>query len=253
MSLRFSRLLILITVGLSLPLLVWMAMPEPQAFAQCGTQASSCKTCHEIQGKLKVNAKGAWHIQHSFGDFCVFCHAGDTKAKDKAQAHKGLVAPLDDVGASCAACHESDCDARAENYAAVLGVTVGQGSGGSSTPRGPTPLLPFVAKVAGVGDQPSTLPEQPLFAGSSASSGDKEPADEQTVNWGNVVLAALALVLSLGGGGLVFWNERRRAASSNWGELVTRRPELGELMPMLAKSDAQTVRVITQTLAERNK
>ena len=253
MSRRFSRLLILVMVGLSLPLLVWMAMPEPQASAQCGTKASSCKTCHEVQGKLKVNTKGDWHIQHSFGDFCVFCHAGDTKAKDKAQAHQGMVQPLDDVGASCAACHESDCNVRAEKYATVLGVTIGAGSGGPSTPRGPAPLLPFVPKVVGVGDQPSTLPEQPLFVGSSALTGSEEPADERTVNWGNVVLAAMALVLFFGGGSLVLWNERRRAASSDWSELVARRPELGELMPMLARADAQTVRVITQTLAERKK
>jgi hypothetical protein len=252
MSQRFSRLLMLITVGLSLPLLVWLAMPEPPAAAQCGTRASSCKTCHEIQGKLRVNAKGEWHVQHAFGDFCVFCHAGDTKAKDKTKAHAGLVKPLDDVSASCSMCHEADCNTRAEKYAKVLGVAVGTGSGGASAPRGPAPLLPFVPKVAGVGDQATTLAAQPLLIGSSASLASQEPTDEPAVNWGNVALAAAALVLSLGGGGLILWNERRRAASS-WNELIARRPELGELMPMLAQADAQTVRVITQTLAERNK
>ena len=253
MSRRFSRLLILITAGLSLPLLVWMAMPEPPALAQCGTKASSCKTCHEVQGKLGVNTKGDWHVQHSFGDFCVFCHAGDTQAKAKVQAHKGMAKPLDDVGASCAACHESDCTARAEKYAQVLGVTVGAGGGGPSTPRGPAPLLPFVPKVAGVGDQPSILPEQPLFVGSSAWTSSEEPADERTVNWGNVVLAAMALVLSFGGGSFVLWNERRLAATSNWSELIARRPELGELMPRLAQADTKTVQVIARTLAERSK
>jgi hypothetical protein len=68
-----------------------------------------------------------------------------------------------------------------------------------------------------------------------------------------VALAAMALVLSFGGGSCVLWNERRRVASSNWSELIARRPELGELMPMLAKADTKTVQVIARTLAERSK
>ena len=56
MSRRFFRLLILVAVALALPLYVWLVMPQPPASAQCGTQASSCKTCHEIQGKLRVNS-----------------------------------------------------------------------------------------------------------------------------------------------------------------------------------------------------
>jgi len=252
MSLRSFRLLILIMVGLALLLFVWMAMPQPQASAQCGTQASSCKTCHEIQGQLRVNTKGDWHVQHSFGDFCVFCHAGDAKSNDKAKAHQGMVKPLNDVSASCAACHESDCNARAEKYAKVLGVTVGMG-GGPSAPRGPAPLLPFVPQVAGVGDQATTLPAQPLLVGSPVLSSSGATTDERTVNWGNVVLAAIALVLLFGGGGFVFWNERRLSRQSNWDMLISARPELGELMPMLAKADSQTVQVITRTLAERSR
>ncbi len=250
MSQRFFRLLILITVALALPLLVWLAMPQPQASAQCGTKASSCKTCHEIQGKLRVNTKGDWHVQHYFGDFCVFCHAGDAKATDKIKAHKGMVKPLEDVSASCAACHESDCNTRAERYAKVLGVTVGMG-GGPTAPRGPAPLLPFVPRVAGVGGQTS-LPGQdqsPIAESSPPSSSDKEP---RNVNWGNVALAAIALALLFGGGGYVLWNERRHSQRSAWDKLIGNRPELGELMPLLIKADAQTVRVIARTLSERS-
>jgi hypothetical protein len=252
MNRRFFKLLILITAAMTLPLLVWLAMPQPQASAQCGTTASSCKTCHEIQGKLRVNTKGDWHVQHSFGDFCVFCHAGDAKAKDKAKAHKGMVKPLADVGSSCAMCHEADCNTRAEKYAKVLGVTVGVGSGGPSAPRGPAPLLPLVPRVAGVGEQPS-LPGQdqsPIAESSPPSSSD---AETRNVNWGNVALAALALALSFGGGGYVVWNERQHSRRSAWDKLMGNRPELGELMPLLAKADAQTVQVITRTLAERSK
>lgn len=252
MSQRFFRLLILIIVALALPLFVWLTMPQPQASAQCGTKASSCKTCHEIQGKLRVNTKDDWHIQHSFGDFCVFCHAGDAKAKDKVKAHKGMVKPLDDVSSSCAMCHETDCNTRAEKYAKVLGVTVGMGSGGPTAPRGPAPLLPFVPRVAGAGEQ-LLLPGQdqsPVAESFPPSSGDEEA---RNVNWGNVALAAVALALLLGGGGFALWNERRLSRRSAWDKLIGNRPELGELMPLLVRADAQTVQVITRTLAERNK
>jgi hypothetical protein len=251
MSQRFFRLLILISLALALPMFVWLAMPQPQASAQCGTQASSCKTCHEIQGKLRVNTRGDWHIQHSFGDFCVFCHAGDTKTKDKAKAHKGMVKPLADVNSSCAMCHEADCSTRAEKYAKTLGVTVGMG-GGPTAPRGPTPLLPFVPRMAGVGE-PSSLPGQdqpPIAESSPPSSSDEEP---RNVNWGNVALAAIALALLFGGGGYVLWNERQLSTRSAWDKLIGNRPELGELMPLLAQADAQTVQVIARTLTERSK
>ncbi len=252
MSQRFFKLLILIPMALALLMFVWLAMPQPQASAQCGTTASSCKTCHEIQGKLRVNTTGDWHVQHSFGDFCVFCHAGNAKAKDTAQAHKGMVQPLSDVSSSCAMCHEADCTTRAEKYARVLGITVGMGSGGSGAPRGPAPLLPFVPRIAGAGEQ-LALPgqDQSTLAESSPPLPDDQEA--RNVNWGNVVLALMALVLLFGGGGFVFWNERQLSTRPAWDRLIDLRPELGELMPMLAQADAQTVQVITRTLTERSK
>jgi cytochrome c553 len=252
MSQRFSRLLILILIALALPMFVWLALPQPQAAAQCGTTASSCKTCHEIQGKLRVSTNGDWHIQHSFGDFCVFCHAGDAKATDKTKAHKSMVKPLENVSASCAACHEADCNTRAERYARILGVTAGMGNGGPAAPRGPAPLLPFVPRVAGVGGQ-AALPGQdqsPIAESSPPSSDAQEP---RNINWGNVTLAALALVLLFGGGGYALWNERQLAGRSTWDKLIGNRPELGALMPLLAEADPQTVQVITRTLAERSK
>jgi hypothetical protein len=53
MSQRIFKLLILITAALALLLFVWLVMPQPQAAAQCGARASSCKTCHKVQGKLR--------------------------------------------------------------------------------------------------------------------------------------------------------------------------------------------------------
>lgn len=100
--------------------------------AQCGTQASSCKNCHEVQGKHPVNSKGAWHTDHAFGDFCEFCHAGNVQAADKTAAHQGLVPWNADVKASCASCHASDYEQRAQTYATALGVQINTGAAGAS-------------------------------------------------------------------------------------------------------------------------
>src|SRR3989304_5610170 len=86
--------------------LVW---PAAQANAQCGSQASSCKNCHEVQGQLAVNNAGTgWHQSHAFGDFCANCHAGNVQAADKDAAHIGMVPPLSDLKANCAARHPED-------------------------------------------------------------------------------------------------------------------------------------------------
>jgi hypothetical protein len=102
--------------------------------AQCGTQASSCKTCHEVQAKDAVNTKGAWHTDHAFGDFCEFCHAGNVHATDQTAAHQGMVAWNADVKASCASCHASDYEQRAQGYASTLGVEIN--SAAAAAPAG---------------------------------------------------------------------------------------------------------------------
>jgi len=255
MSQRLLKPLILILLGLTLALSAWLAMPQPQASAQCGKTASSCKTCHETQGKLRVNTQGEWHIQHAFGDFCVYCHAGDVKAKDKTLAHKGMIKPLADVTFTCATCHTDDCDTRAQRYASVLGVTAGEGGSGATAPMGPAPLLPFVPRMAGTGDTPSPF-QQPSPSAQSGTLGSEPGDNMRTVNWGNVILTVLALALLFGGGGFAVWNERRllyAAQPTGWDRLIGARPELGEVMPLLAKADAQTVKAIARTLAERNK
>jgi len=173
------------------------------AYAQCGTKASSCKTCHEVQGKLKSEYPKALATSSiPFGDFCVFCHAGDTKPRQSSRAIKAC-RPTRRLGASCARAHESDCKRARREIRASFGCDAGPGSGGSSTPRGPTPLLPFVAKVAR-GGSTLDLAGTALFVGSSGLTESQHLPTSQTVNWGNVTLAALALVLSLGGGSLVF-------------------------------------------------
>ena len=93
---------------------IWLGSATP-VNAECGSQASSCKNCHEVQGEDPVNNDDtAWHPSHAFGDFCYICHAGNNQAIDKAEAHLGMVPPLSDVKASCQQCHVADLEDRAQ-------------------------------------------------------------------------------------------------------------------------------------------
>jgi hypothetical protein len=167
-----------------------VASAQP-ASAQCGTSASSCKSCHETQGQMSVANNGDWHKAHAFGDFCEFCHAGNVQAKDKAAAHEGMVAPLGDVKASCQGCHPDDYNPLAEKYAAVLGVKLD--AGGSSGASG-----------GATGSGPSTGNNTGCVAGASVSAptgGEQIDYNllytEATTppplvsNWGNVILGLL--------------------------------------------------------------
>jgi hypothetical protein len=105
---------VLVSVLLVFAVALW-ATPRVSESA-CGAAASSCKNCHEVKGEKKVNASGDWHTQHAFGDFCVFCHSGNTAGATKDEAHQGMVKPLADLEQSCSACHPDDFAKRAEGY-----------------------------------------------------------------------------------------------------------------------------------------
>lgn len=117
---------VLLSVILILTAVFWVA-PRISESA-CGAAASSCKNCHEVKGEMSVNAKGAHHVQHAFGDFCVFCHSGNTAATVKAEAHQGMVEPLADVQKSCSACHPDDFEKRAQGYGAAASSKADAGS-----------------------------------------------------------------------------------------------------------------------------
>ena len=103
----------------------WLITATPTS-AQCGSQASSCKNCHEVQGQISVNSDGtAWHTSHAFGDFCYICHAGNNQAANADEAHLGMVPPLSDIKASCQQCHPNDLQERAQVYATAMGVELG--------------------------------------------------------------------------------------------------------------------------------
>ena len=112
---------------------IWLANAEPVS-AQCGSSASSCKNCHEVQGELPVNNDGtAWHTSHAFGDFCHICHAGNQQSMNETEAHASMVPPLSDIKASCQQCHPDDLEARAQVYATALNIEIGSGSTPATT------------------------------------------------------------------------------------------------------------------------
>jgi hypothetical protein len=245
--------------------------------AQCGSQASSCKNCHEVKGEDPVNAKGDWHISHAFGDFCEFCHAGNVQATDKAAAHEGLVAPLGDVQTNCSSCHADDFQPRAEKYATALGVIVG--AGGSDTSTGGT--SGSGASNNSTANQPETNPSQPVEPDQSTASQPvapqpalaATPTSNEIVDYvaryqttepappsaGTAIVSWLLAATVVGGGVFVFWNEmrlraKRRGPVSAVQVAVTdeRSRELAQIVPILEKMDTQALRGLHTFLSSRH-
>ncbi|MCL4393964.1 MAG: cytochrome c family protein [Chloroflexi bacterium] len=269
----------LLLVTSALALIAALTWPRPAA-AQCGSSASSCKSCHETQAKDPVSTKGAWHSQHAFGDFCEFCHAGNVKAKDEASAHAGLIDPLADVKGSCQSCHPNDYEARAQTYASALGKTIGA----ATAPSGAAP--------AGAGAITTTVATHAVTttAAAVAPCGPAEPTGGQTIDLnkayaglnlpppnilGNLAVVGLIVVMLLVLGGLVWYYERpferlvltlRRwqampvlvsatpeGAALNLPKQLVARPELEALLPLLAANDPATLDAVTRLLSDREK
>ena len=204
LSFLFTGLAIVIAVVI----LLTTATP---ARAQCGSQASSCKNCHETQAQKPVNADGTgWHQSHAFGDFCYICHAGNNQATDKAAAHEGMVAPLADVKASCQQCHVADLDARAKVYADKLGVAVGSGAAAPAS-GGDVTAVPVAAQPA-----PSAAPNQTCNqqvvddpnAVNYVANYNEIVLGRKPINWGNMILIGMIGLMLVGGGGFVILREK---------------------------------------------
>ena len=197
--------------------------PSPAA-AQCGSQASSCKNCHEVQGQLPVNAIGDWHISHAFGDFCQFCHAGNVQAMEAEAAHQSMVAPLADPVASCGSCHPTDAYDLAVVYGTALGVEVGAGGGGpvavSPTAVADQPCPPAAVDVAASLPAAEIIDYNTQYAQTVDGQGELQP--------GNLILGALIVLIVLGGGGFVLRNERRRRMTSTAAEVAISLPATPE-------------------------
>jgi hypothetical protein len=196
-------LVLLITVG------IFLLLPAQPVSAQCGSQASSCKNCHETQAKDPVNNDGtAWHTAHAFGDFCYLCHAGNNQATDKTAAHTGLVDPLSDIAASCKSCHAADFQAKAQVYATTLGVTIGSGApaptqAASQPAASTTPAAGAVAPAAAA--PAAAIPAADLVDYSQRYN--EIVLGQKPVNVGNVILIVMIAGMLFGGGYFVLRRE----------------------------------------------
>jgi hypothetical protein len=180
-----------------------------RASAQCGSQASSCKNCHETQGQDSVNSDGtAWHTSHAFGDFCYICHGGNSQATDKTQAHTGMEAPLSDIQAACQQCHPNDLEARAQVYATALGVVIGSGTVPTTTVSASATAAPASNQPAVSAPVTTALNVDDPNVVNYTQRYDEIVLGKHPVNWGNIILIAMIGMLVVGGGGFVVTNEK---------------------------------------------
>ncbi|MBK8137192.1 MAG: hypothetical protein IPK52_15430 [Chloroflexi bacterium] len=245
--------------------------------AQCGTQASSCKSCHEVQAELPVNADGTgWHESHAFGDFCYICHAGNQQATELEAAHQGLVDPLSDLDASCKMCHAADLTERAQVYATTLNIELGSGSAPTEPTGEPAAedfwgsepsatTVPAAAGAAeGASDDDATAVCPPtgteLTIDDASFVNYVERYDEIVLgktptNWGNVTLVALIGLLVVGGGTFVIWNEIRTfAAREETKKAEGEYPaEVVEMLPALSALNPQPRRALRKILENPQK
>jgi hypothetical protein len=234
-----------------------LSLTHTPAQAQCGSQASSCKNCHEVQAALPVNHDGnGWHESHAFGDFCANCHGGNVQATDETAAHTGLVAPLGDIQTNCAACHPADTLAVAQVYAAALGVEVGAGEppAGEPTSAAATPA----AAATTAAPAPTSVPAVASTGGETGPGViDYNQQYAQTVqgqvplNWGNLILGGLLVTLTGGGGTFAYFNERklrRLAAAHPKPPAAAPRPEPASLAAQLEQLDPLSLRALQTIL-----
>ncbi|MCL4531537.1 MAG: hypothetical protein M1282_19295 [Chloroflexi bacterium] len=234
---------------------VALALTQPVQ-AQCGSQASSCKNCHEVQAKDPVNNDGTpWHTSHAFGDFCYICHGGNQQATDETAAHTGMVDPLSDIKASCAQCHPNDLQARAQVYADKLGVQLG--SSGTAASGSGTPAAPATQSAAAAASNTSATP-QPAAALPQATLAPDDPnlvnyiqrynenvLGKYPTNWGNVILLVMIGAMLIGGGALVVsreglirvsFKETKPVEGEYPADVVDMVPDIAKLKPNARKS-----------------
>lgn len=225
--------------------------------AQCGSQASSCKNCHEVQAKDPINNDGTpWHTSHAFGDFCYICHGGNQQATDETAAHAGMVPPLSDIKASCQSCHPNDLQARAQVYADKLGIQLGSGSAPAASSNG-TPAAPATASAAPAESNTSVTP-QPAATTPQATLAPNDPnlvnyverynenaLGKYPTNWGNVILLVMIGVMLVGGGALVVsreglvrvsFKETKPVEGEYPADVVDMVPQIAKLKPNARKS-----------------
>ena len=237
---------IFLTIGLLLVMGSLYLMTATPAKAQCGSQASSCKNCHETQAQDPVNSDGtAWHTQHAFGDFCYLCHAGNNQATDKAAAHTGMVAPLSDIVTNCKGCHPTDYQAQAQVYATTLGIQLGSGSASATAvPASTTPVPTSSGTVASTPVSISLAVDDPNLV-NYVQRYDEIVLGKHPINWGNIILLVMIAMFALGGGGFVLVHEKlvkvsfgdtKKVEGEYPGDVVDMLPAITGLKPQARKS-----------------
>ncbi|NDJ76432.1 MAG: hypothetical protein GYB65_09245 [Chloroflexi bacterium] len=163
------------------------------AFAQCGGDVSSCKTCHQGEEAFPVNENGAWHIDHADNDFCADCHGGDTSSDDAIEAHAGMqaVMGLDATSSTaCVECHLNDAPAYSQAYGDLLLAARAEAEAAANAAA----AADAAASDAGAANTVQ-VPVAPVIVVQEDSSTD----------WRNIALAGFAGVLTMVSG-LVVWN-----------------------------------------------
>jgi hypothetical protein len=235
--------LFIVTIGVLLVTGSVFLMTATPVKAQCGSQASSCKNCHETQAQDPVNNDGTtWHTQHAFGDFCYLCHAGNNQVTDKVAAHTGMVPPLADINTSCKSCHPTDTLAKAQIYATTLGQQVGTGGSGTAaaTSQPASSAAPATTEAA-----PTTIPAVVVPSADMVDYSQRYDAvalGKTPTNIGNIILIAILALLVLGGGffvlkreGLInvsFEDPKRVPVQEKYpADVVEMLPDIGKLKP----------------------
>ncbi|CAA7600424.1 Multihaem cytochrome [Acididesulfobacillus acetoxydans] len=262
---------ILFTTAFSVVLVSGLLLSAPKmAEAACGASTSSCKTCHEVQGKLPVNQKGAWHTQHAFGDFCQACHLGNASETDMTKAHVGVIKnPLTEPSQTCASCHPSNTAAMVAKYGGSAGSSGPTGStpasggtsapaaGSSSTPASgsassPSPAATQVPAVSQPGAAQTSPSANPNFDVIDFNKNFQSPVSLWTIVFGLVdlvILLALAVLLWRWWKGVWLWQYLKpRNAGEHLVNLKRESPEIRDIFYKLRDCEPETVTAVAALL-----
>lgn len=218
------------------------------AEAQCGSQASSCKNCHETQGKDPVNSDGTgWHESHAFGDFCYICHGGNNQAMEEVSAHAGMVDPMSDIQVACGQCHPNDLQAKADVYNVKLGIK----AGATSVPALVSTPTALAATEAPATSAATAIEPQATLAANDANlvnyvaRYNERVLNRYPTNWGNVILGVLIAAMVVGGGAMVIkreglvrisFTETKPVPGEYPTDVVEMLPDLAKLKPGMRRS-----------------
>ena len=249
---------LMLLVGLG----IFLATAHP-VDAQCGSATSSCKSCHEVQGKKPVNNDGtAWHKSHAFGDFCVICHGGNSQSMEETTAHTGMVPPLSDIKASCQQCHVKDLTQRAQVYATTLGIILDSSSSSSSGTSTKATSVPAqsgqtVATPVGVVNAALTTElnvNDPNLV-DYVKNYDEIVLHKTPTNWGNVILLVVIGLLVVGGGGFVIINEKLVRLSFGETKTITGEypSEAVDMLPAITRLNSRTRHLLKKILGRPEK